>query len=666
MSYNDVKVRDCHLEKNAYLYVRQSTLRQVAENTESTRRQYGLKNRALSMGWQEEQIQVIDMDLGKSGSSTIRDGFRFLVSEVSMGRAGVVMGLEVSRLARNSIDWHRLLEVCALTGTLTLDEEGIYDPSHFNDRLLLGLKGTMSEAELFMIRQRLIGGMMNKARRGELKIRLPIGYEYDSRDRVVLSPDKRVRESVELFFKTYRRLGSGSAVVQKFNKESIKFPKRMFSGPRKGEIVFGDLTGTRAYQVLRNPRYAGAYVYGLRQQVPRGLDKKPLVKSVKKEKWKAFLKDAHEGYITWEEYEENLSRLAENARCTSDTRRCPPGEGPALLQGIAICGVCGKRMSVRYRKSAGNDLSPYYSCRGNNTMPYCQSISGQRIDDLVEKLLLEKMSPSVLEVALGVQEELAARIEEADSLRFKHVQKACYEMEHAKRRYMAVDPLNRLVADELEAEWNGSIAEYRREQKDYEKKREQDRFIISEDQKKRVLELAGNFPELWNSKTTESKDKKRMARLLILDVTLVRDSSIKVKIRYRGGATSEHELPVAKNVWEERKHSPEVIKEIDSLLEHHTDGEAADILNNKGYLSGTGKSFTARRVSKIRRAYGIASRYTRLRKKGLLTIGEICEKRNVKRWVVYDWRRSGKLKAYRYDDVGRYLYEEDFNSIIAQ
>lgn len=260
MSYDtDIKVRTCHLEKNAYLYVRQSTIRQVIENTESTRRQYDLKNRALSLGWQNEQIQVIDTDLGESGASKLRDGFKLLVAEVGMGRAGIVMGLEVSRLARNSSDWHRLLEICALTGTLILDEEGIYDPSHFNDRLLLGLKGTMSEAELFVIRQRLIGGMLNKARRGELKIRLPIGFEYDSCDRVVLSADKRVRESVALFFATYLRIGSASAVVKKFNKEGIKFPKRIFFGPKNGEVVFGNLTDTRAYQILRNPRYAGAF-----------------------------------------------------------------------------------------------------------------------------------------------------------------------------------------------------------------------------------------------------------------------------------------------------------------------------------------------------------------------------------------------------------------------
>ena len=470
MSYDtDLKVMPCHLEKNAYLYVRQSTLRQVIENTESTRRQYDLKNRALSLGWQNEQIQIIDTDLGESGASRMRDGFKLLVAEVGMGRAGIVMGLEVSRLARNSSDWHRLLEICALTSTLILDEEGVYDPSHFNDRLLLGLKGTMSEAELFVIRQRLIGGMMSKARRGELKIRLPIGFDYDNADRVVLSPDKRVRESVALFFATYCRLGSASAVVKKFNQEVIKFPKRIFCGPKKGEVVFGKLTDTRAYQILRNPRYTGAFAYGLRQQMHRGLDKKPLVKFVKQEMWKAFVKNAHKGYISWEEYEENQARLAENARCTEDTRRCPPREGPALLQGIAVCGVCGRRMSVRYRKSRGKDLSPCYCCRSNGILPYCQSISGQRIDDLVEKLLLKKITPSVLEVALSVNEEMQARIEEIDKLKFLHVEKARYDMELSKIRYMAVDPLNRLVACELETEWNRSITEYKEAQNEYEK-----------------------------------------------------------------------------------------------------------------------------------------------------------------------------------------------------
>ena len=662
MSYDtDIKVRTCHLEKNAYLYVRQSTIRQVIENTESTRRQYDLKNRALSLGWQNEQIQVIDTDLGESGASKLRDGFKLLVAEVGMGRAGIVMGLEVSRLARNSSDWHRLLEICALTGTLILDEEGIYDPSHFNDRLLLGLKGTMSEAELFVIRQRLIGGMLNKARRGELKIRLPIGFEYDSCDRVVLSADKRVRESVALFFATYLRIGSASAVVKKFNKESIKFPKRIFFGPKKGEVVFGRLTDTRAYQILRNPRYAGAFAYGLRQQVHRGLDEKPLIRFVKQDMWKAFVKNAHKGYISWEEYEENQARLAENARCTEDTRRCPPREGPALLQGIAVCGICGRRMSVRYRKTEGKELSPYYSCRSNGILTCCQSVSGQRIDNLIEKLLLKKMTPSVLEIALSVNEELQARIEEIDKLEFLHVEKARYDMELSKLRYMAVDPLNRLVACELESDWNRSITEYKEAQKQYEKKQEQDRLIISQEQKKRVLELVSNFSSLWNSKTTEAKDKKRIVRLLISDVTIIKDESIKVKIRYSGGATELHELSLPKNVWEQRKHSPEVIEEIDRLLENYTDGEAAGILNDKGYLSGTGKSFSARRVSKIRRAYGLASRYTRLRKKGLLTIGEICEKNKVKRWVVYEWRKTGKLKAYRYDDAGRYLYKEQFN-----
>jgi len=360
----DLKIHSEHLQRNAYLYIRQSTLRQVIENTESTRRQYNLKQRAITLGWQEEQVIIIDNDQGESGASTVRDGFKKLVTEVSLGNAGIVMGLEVSRLARNSSDWHRLLEICALTGTLILDEEGIYNPAHFNDRLLLGLKGTMSEAELYVIRSRLIGGMINKAKRGELKIRLPIGFEYDSHDRIVLCPDKRVQETIKLFFATYRRLGTAGKTVNEFNKKNITFPKKMFSGLKKGEIVFSKLTQTRAYHILRNPRYSGAYAYGLRRQIPRGIVQKPLTRYVEKEKWTAYIKDAHPGYITQDEHEENLKRLAANAFWTDKTRRFPPREGPALLQGLLVCGECGRRIYVSYNKYI-KKLSPYYSCKYN-------------------------------------------------------------------------------------------------------------------------------------------------------------------------------------------------------------------------------------------------------------------------------------------------------------
>jgi len=294
------KVLTQHLQKHAYLYIRQSTLRQVVENKESTQRQYALKQRALSLGWSEEQVQVIDQDLGQSGASTSRDGFQSLVTAVSLGRAGLVMGLEVSRLARNSTDWHRLLEICALTHTLILDEDGIYDPSHFNDRLLLGLKGTMSEAELHVIRARLIGGALNKAKRGELIFRLPIGFILDHQKRIILDPNKRIQESIWLLFATFRRVGTAHSTVKEFYEQGWLFPKRLYSGPQKGDVVYGPLTFSRVFQILRNPRYAGAY--GLRQKEYNGQAKRHLVKYVLPEHWKAFIKDAHPGYLRWDEY----------------------------------------------------------------------------------------------------------------------------------------------------------------------------------------------------------------------------------------------------------------------------------------------------------------------------------------------------------------------------
>ena len=333
------KVQAEHLGRNAFLYVRQSTLRQVRENVESSQRQYGLRDRALALGWPLQQIVVIDCDQGQSGSGTVeREGFQKLVAEVSMNRAGIVMGLEVSRLARNSSDWHRLLEICALTGTLLLDEDGLYDPSHFNDRLLLGLKGTMSEVELHLIRARLRGGLLQKARRGELGGRLPVGLVYGSRGQVELDPDLQIQESFRHLFSTFRRTGSALAVVKAFRQEGLKFPHRVWGGVHDGEVVWTELAplpgrvGVRPLHVMRERMVSVAR--GL-VQLPGGKVKRTKSK-VPPEEWYAFIPNAHAGYISWEEYQENQKRLEDNAtqyRC--QRQRTPPREGPALLQGIS-------------------------------------------------------------------------------------------------------------------------------------------------------------------------------------------------------------------------------------------------------------------------------------------------------------------------------------------
>ena len=309
------KVTASHLQRDAYLYVRQSTLRQVMENTESTTRQYALRERAVAFGWRPEQVVVIDCDLGQSGASTNREGFGRLVAEVGLGHVGVVLGLEVSRLARTSVDWHRLLEISALTDTLILDEDGLYNPGYFNDRLLLGLKGTMSEAELHVLRARLRGGILSKASRGELKTLLPVGLVYGPDDAVVLDPDRQVQAALHLFFETFRQTGSAGATVRRFREGGLLFPRRLRTGVHQGEVVWAPLLHWRALRVLKNPRYAGAFAYG-RSQGRRGVTGQEERRIVPREQWHTFLPGAHPGYITWAVYEENLRHLWENAQAT--------------------------------------------------------------------------------------------------------------------------------------------------------------------------------------------------------------------------------------------------------------------------------------------------------------------------------------------------------------
>ena len=438
----------------------------------------------------------------------------------------------------------------------------------------------------------------------------------------------------------------------------------MFSGPKKGELVFSRLNPSRASQILHNPRYAGAYAYGVRQQIPRGLDARPLVKFVEQEQWKAFKKDLHAGYISWDEHAEILTRLTENAPDRDNNRRCTPREGPALLQGLAVCGRCGQKMTVRYHTRRGKLASPDYVCKVRNDNKHCHTVPGHSVDILIGEILSQRMSPATIDVALAVQNELLAKFEETNHIRYQHVENSRYEMETAKKRYMAIDPNNRLVADELESDWNNKIRSYRDTAEDYERRKAEDQTKITEEQRLRVLNLVNDFPKLWHSPTTEDKDRKRMIRLLISDVTLTKgENEIKIQIRFIGGAPEEHSLPRPRSACEEMRHSPEVLKEIDRLLDDHTDGEVAEILNQNGFLSETGKTFDGRRVQKTRRAYGIASRLTRLQRIGRYTIRQLCEKYGVDRSKIYRLRKTGKLKAYRYDDVGRYLYEPLNDSI---
>ena len=654
------KVKAGHLKRNAYLYVRQSTLRQVFENTESTKRQYGLRQHAVALGWPVERIIVIDSDLGQSGASAVdREGFQKLVTEVSLGKAGIVLGLEVSRLARNSTDWHRLLEICALTDTLILDEDGVYDPSHFNDRLLLGLKGTMSEAELHVLRARLQGGILNKARRGELQCPLPVGFVYNTNNQPVLDPDKQVQESIRFFFETFRRTGSACAVVKAFREKKLLFPRRLKRGPNLGDLVWAELPHSRTLHILHNPRYAGAFVFG-RSRTRSNPNGGTSYTRLPREQW-TLLKNAHAGYISWEQYEDNLRRLRDNAQAIgADRRKSPPREGPALLQGLVVCGVCGSRMTVRYH-ARQERLVPEYVCQRDgieHAISICQRVVGDQIDNAVGQLLMESVAPLALEVTLSVQEELQARIEEVDKLRKKQVERARYEADLAKRRYLHVDPANRLVADSLEADWNEKLRALTTAQEEYERQRQQDRVAVDEQQRSRIAALASDFPRLWQDPDTPDRERKRMVRLLLADVTLIRGTGITVQVRFNGGVIRTLELPKPLTAWELRTTPAEIVAEIDRLTGGYTDKQIVEILNERGALSGCGQRFNSRIIARLRREYQLKSRYDRLREKGLLTLEEISARLDIGPKCVITWRNHGLLRGYPVNDRGDWLYQD--------
>jgi len=646
----ELKVTNAHLERDAYLYIRQSTPRQVLENTESTQRQYALRERAVTLGWPIEHIPVIDCDQGKTASQTVgREGFQQLVSEVALGKAGITMGLEVSRLARNCADWRRLMELCENAGTLILDQDGLYDPAAFNDKLLLGLKGELSQAELHFLKARMRGGMLNKARRGELEMRPPIGLVYLPDGRMGIDPDREIQSAVRLVFDTFERTGSALQTLRYFREEHLRFPRRIRAGDRKGEVLWGQAEHCRILQILHNPRYAGAFVYG-RTRTRRRPEGTSVCRQVAREEWQFLIRDAHSGYIRWEQFEANQKRLAENTLAFSSTRTLgPPREGPALLQGRVLCGICGERMSVRYWRE-NEKVKIHYICqeaRIRRALRVCQSVPGNVVDRAVSNLLLELVQPLTLEVALAVEQEVEARRAETDALRRQQVERAQYEAELARRGYMSVDPANRLVAGTLEAEWNEKLRLHTAAQEEYERYTEQQPPLTAEEVRQKVLSLATDFPCLWNDPELEARERKRMLRLLIEDVTLIKADKITAHVRLRGGATRtltvDRPLPMARI----RKNKPQVVADVDVLLNEHGDREVAEILNQQGHRTWQDQPYAARRIGYMRRVYHLKSRSDRLREQGLLTAKEVSKTLGVCETTVYNWAQSGLLRRLR-------------------
>ena len=659
MMSEQVKVTAAHLRRSALIYIRQSTIRQVLENTESTERQYALRQRAQTFGWAPDQIRVIDQDLGHSGASAAdRAGFQELVAEVSLGHVGLVVGLEVSRLARNSADWHQLLELCALTDTLIYDDDGLYDPRQFNDRLVLGLKGTMSEAELHVLKSRLQGGIHSKARRGDLKTPLPVGLVYTPDDRVALDPDQAVQEAIRLVFETFDRTGSAWKTARYFTLHDLLCPRRLRDGPHQGELVWGPLLHSRVRQILHNPRYAGAFYFGRTHTRYTG-DHKAHVELLPTDEWLALIPNAHPGYITWEQFQRNQARLRANARDydPEDGVRSPR-EGSALLQGLAICGRCGERMTIRYHQRQGA-LIPDYVCQRRGIQhgeAICQHIPGSTIDAAIGALVVELISPEALQLALAVQDEYVQQLAHVDQLRRQAIERARYEADLAHRRYLRVDPDNRLVALTLERDWNDKLQALQDLEQAYDRHTTQDPRLDTA-QQAAVAALATDIPRVWADPAIPMRERKRLVRLVIADVTLLRDDvQVHMAIRLHSGYTRTVHLPRPQTLAEQRRTSAEIVARIETLLDEYTDGGVAQMLNEAGLRPVDGATFTLGSVRYLRQSHHLRSRWQRLRDQGWLTQTEVASGLHIGVATVKRWRQEGILRAAPYNDKNECLY----------
>lgn len=662
------KVAEHHLKKPAYVYVRQSSIAQVRFHQESTERQYALRNKALDLGWPESQIRTLDGDLGLSGAQTTgREDFKSLVTDVAMGKVGAVFSLEASRLARSSLDWHRLIELCAMTGTLVIDEDGCYEPGDFNDGLLLGLKGTMAQAELHFLRARLQGGKLNKARKGDLRFPLPVGLCHDEEGRIILDPDMEVQGAVRLIFQLFQETGSAYGVMQRFAEMGLKFPKRDFGGVWAGQLVWGPLSHSRILGVLRNPSYAGAYVFG-RYQSKKKLNAGGEIETqsipVAMDDWRVCLKEHHVAYLNWDDFLKNQEALARNkTNGEANILSGPAREGLALLQGLLICGCCGRRLSVRYQSSGG--IRPAYECnwlrREGRATRGCMSVRSDALDQVVADQVLVALRPAEVELAIKAVEHLEARDQSLMKQWQMRLERAEYEAQLAERRYQEVDPSNRLVAATLEKRWNEALQRLDALKVESLESAKKEGRAITPDQKADLLNLAKDFPRLWNAPTTKAKDKKRMLRLLIRDITVEREHRAPeaiLHIRWHGGASTDLIVAMPQNQADKLRYHPVLVERVRVLAgESMADSQIASQLNQEGHLSATGKPFTKAMISWIRYRHQISASSHQI--EGGMTVKQVAEHFSVSTHVVYYWIERGILTTHRNDPHKPHLIRLD-------
>jgi excisionase family DNA binding protein len=602
---DNLKIQETHLRRRAYVYIRQSSTTQVLTNRESTDRQYQLSERAVQLGWSKTQIKIIDEDLAHTGSGVVtRNGFAQMTNEVAMGQVGVILCLEASRIARNNAEWYRLLELCGVTDTLIGDTDGLYHPGLFNDRLLLGLKGTMAEAELHVLRMRLNGAIRNKAKRGELRRGLPVGLIWGEADgEVLFHPDQAVTGAIRSVFEKFAELGSARQVWLWFQSEKLLFPHQC----PHGQILWVKPTYIAIHTVLSNPVYAGAYAYG-KSRCERYVDEngrvRKRVRLLPQQQWAVLIPNHHPGFIDWATFEMNQARLASNCRPGPQDTVGAVREGSALLQGLATCGRCGRHLRVCYQ---GKNSTPGYYCANSQAFNgrgiWCLRVGGVRIDQAVTEAFLDAISPAGTEAAMT-----ALTIGEAEHhaalKQFRlQVERARYEAERAERRYRSVEPENRLVARTLETEWENKLQDQRAAEAELMRKEQEQRLQLTDAQREQIRALGNDLKRVWSAPTTMDRDRKELLRSLLEEVKIdVVSDEGKAHLVLRWKTSAVTELDV---MWRVARTAPvrtdeDTIELLRRLAMHHPDTVIAGVLNRQGRKTATGENFTANRVASLR------------------------------------------------------------------
>ena len=607
------KVQSMHCERRAYVYVRQSTPIQVVENRESTERQYQLQARAVALGWSPTRVEIIDEDQGRSGSTAAhRTGFQRLVSDIGLGRVGVVLMLEASRLARNNSDWYRLIEICGVTATLIADEGAVYNPRDPNDRLLLGVKGTLSEAELFTLRTRLYEGRWNKARKGRLVFPLPTGYVHGSEGQWELDPDVQVRERLGYVFELFRRKGVARRVVRDLKVDGLELPARVMAKEAYGTVMWKTPTLSTVIRILQNPAYAGVYVYGRwdysgdRRSVKTGKHV-PHVRPVAQ--WPVQIDAHHPAYLPWEEFVSNQARLRQNSYANG--HRGAAREGTALLQGLVCCGICGRKMGVQHHASKERRSSIYVCQRGyhNGDAHICQSMASRAVDFEVVRAFLDAVSPARLPVAVRVLDQIDQDLADQRRQRELQLEQARYDARLAQRQYERVDPDNRLVANELERRWNEKLERVAQLEQAHAKAEAEAQWDLTSEERAAISDLSQDLPAIWAAPTTTNQDRKQLLQSAIESVQVDGRNhvgEIEVQIRWRSGVITRVMVKRYRRGADSLKTPADAVDRIHELVRTHTYAEVAAQLNAEGWRSAFGRPFTSQTVGYVCRRDGVA------------------------------------------------------------